>query len=286
MQDLNTAVRIGLIGDLHGDLGHLLTAVRTMRSRGVRVMIVAGDFGFVWPGVNYQRTLDKISRRLDKFGSRLYFVDGNHEWFPELYSYPVGLDGQRRLRENIIHLPRGYRALLASGRVLAALGGANSIDQDERRTGVDWWPDEVISEGDLASLGAEKVDLLVGHDAPSGTPTLDSKLLANELNLSAEVRAHSLAGRATLKRAFVSTKPSLYVGGHYHHLVDDRVAFKGGDRVFQSRVVLLDEGGREKFYLAIVDVETLSVRLFDGTGRPYRDRLTTYSAVGADDSMD
>jgi hypothetical protein len=48
-QTLQVAPRIGLLGDLHGDMEHLLLVAKTMREHGVFVMVQLGDFGFVWP---------------------------------------------------------------------------------------------------------------------------------------------------------------------------------------------------------------------------------------------
>ena len=259
---LSQEARIGFIGDLHGDLGALLAAARTMRARGVRVAIVTGDFGFVWPGVNYKRTLDKISRRLAGLDLMLFFVDGNHEWFPELHSYPVHDDGLRRIRENIIHLPRGFRSTLATGRVLAALGGANSIDRDERIPGRDWWADESIGEDDLVSLGAASVDVLVGHEAPLPIPSLDWALAANELGLSKETLDYSLDGRRTFHRGFAAVQPELYVGGHYHRYVDETVTFDGWTSRFECHIVILDQVSSASQCMAVVDVGTLQTSVF------------------------
>lgn len=256
---LTLAEHIGFVGDLHGDLGALLAAARSLRGLGVDIGIAAGDFGFVWPGVNYKRTLDKISNRLQDLDFTLYFVDGNHEWFPELSTYPVGEGGQRIIRENVIHLPRGYRTALSSGRMLAALGGANSIDRDERREGVDWWPEEAIGDEDLVSLGHGHADLMVGHDAPLRVPSLDWALAANELGLSEEMQGYSLAGRRTFHRGFSAVRPELYIGGHYHQFIDEIVDFDDWSSTFRTRILLLDEVSPGTQSTAIVDSSTLEV---------------------------
>jgi len=259
---LSQEARIGFIGDLHGDLGALLAAARTMRARGVRVAIVTGDFGFIWPRVNYKKTLDKISRRLSALDFTLYFVDGNHEWFPELFTYPTGDDGLRRVRDNIFHIPRGYRVRLVTGRVLAALGGAHSIDRDERIPGFDWWAEESVGASDLERLGAAPADVLVGHDAPLRVPSLDWALAANELDLSEEMLAYSLAGRRLFHRGFAALQPELYVGGHYHRHVDEKVTFHNWTSRFECRVLVLDQVSRGLLCLAVIDADTLQASVF------------------------
>jgi hypothetical protein len=78
--------------------------------------------------LTFNTILPRMSKRLHAKGQTLYFVDGNHEDFTALYKFPISADGLRWVRPNIVHLPRGYRTTLVSGRTLAALGGANSVD--------------------------------------------------------------------------------------------------------------------------------------------------------------
>ena len=125
---LSAASRIGFLGDTHGDVQHVLTVARTMSARGIEHLVVLGDFGFLWPEHNWGIDFDKLSRRLTTMHQTLAFVDGNHEDFDLLYKFPVADDGLRWIRPNIVHIPRGYRTVLASGATLAALGCANWVD--------------------------------------------------------------------------------------------------------------------------------------------------------------
>lgn len=47
---LTSANRIGLIGDLHGDVGALLTIARSMHENDVHILLALGDVGLLWPG--------------------------------------------------------------------------------------------------------------------------------------------------------------------------------------------------------------------------------------------
>lgn len=117
---------------------HLLIVAKTMAERDVSVLVQLGDFGFVWPRRNWGIDLSKISWRLAAMGQTLYFLDGNHEDFTRLYRHPIDADGLRWLRSNIAHIPRGWRTALASGKTLAVLGGANSVDVSSRVQGSSW----------------------------------------------------------------------------------------------------------------------------------------------------
>lgn len=256
---LSAALRIGIVGDTHGDMGFMLSTFRTMHGRGIRTLVVLGDFGFIWPGRNWDNDLDKLSRRLRDTAQTLFFVDGNHEDFTRLYTFPVADDGLRWVRPNIAHIPRGWRTTLMSGRALAALGGANSIDAAERRAGTSWWREESITETDLALLGDRRADVLIGHDAPLDVPQLDSWLKESSARWSTSGLEYADAGRAMFHRGFMQVRPALYLGGHYHHHVDEFIDYDEDNR-FTSRVVLLDMNGAEQAHnLAILDAETLEI---------------------------
>jgi len=263
---LARAEKIGFVGDLHGDMEHVLIAARTLHDLGVKVIIVTGDFGFIWPRINYRRSLDKLSSRLNALDITLYFVDGNHEWFPELLSYAQDQDGLRSIRDNVIHLPRGYRIELTSGAMFAALGGANSIDRDLRKEGLDWWPEESITETDLALLGSELVDVLVGHDAPLGLRILDQFLDSTKSSWAPDMVRYSHEGRAQFHKGFAAVRPRIYIGGHYHYFVNERISIDGASGPL-SRVLLLDTNGPKSTSLAVLTVATLELVAFDRLGQ-------------------
>lgn len=242
---------------------HVLMVSRTMWKRGVSVFLVLGDFGFIWPRQNWDNDLDKLSKRLRAKGQALYFVDGNHEDFTALYKFPISADGLRWVRPNIAHIPRGYRTTLASGRTLAALGGANSVDFGHRLVHHTWWPEESITEADLEALGTAHADVLVGHDAPRGVPTLDAWLEATNHFWPDDGVTYSNSGRRMLHRGFLQVRPEVYFGGHYHLHVDDTVQFDTGVQLFICRVVILDMNDRPgAISQAILDVGTLQFQLF------------------------
>lgn len=265
---LADAQRIGILGDLHGDLDHTLIIAGAMSNRGVKVLLVLGDWGFIWPSYNWGNLVEKLSRRLARRGQTMYFVDGNHEWFPRLYEFPISSDGIRWVRPNIGHLPRGYRSILGGRWTLAALGGANSIDRHMRAEGLTWWSEESITDEDLDSLGAESVDILVGHDAPLHVPALDLFLAGTARHWPAEELAYATAGRAQFHRGFMQVRPRLSMSGHYHRHVDEQVTYGTGPSSFSTRVVVMDMAGPRRISQAILDVATLDVHYLYRDGAP------------------
>jgi Calcineurin-like phosphoesterase len=248
---------VGLLGDLHGDTHFTISVANEMRRRKVTVLLQMGDFGFLNMRLELSNLLwlDSVLSTNDQL---LYFVDGNHDNFPELYRYPVDPNGVRWVTGNIGHLHRGYRTTLAGGLRLAALGGANSVDAWRGH-----WEGESITVDNLAKLGSEPADLMIGHDAPLNVSSLDQFLSATDYRWPASGREYSASGRAMFHRGFMQVRPRLYIGGHYHHFVDQLVTFCTGEGTFNSRVVLLDAGGpRQDVSQAILDTSTLDVEFF------------------------
>jgi hypothetical protein len=264
---LSTAPRIGVLGDLHGELGHALYAAEMFSRRGVKVMMQTGDFGFVL-GAGWERTVDKLARRLAAMNQLLLFADGNHEDFTILESLPISPeDGLRWIRPGTIaHMPRGWRTVLGRRWVLAVLGGANSIDLMGRVVGKDFWVREQINDEDLERLGTEEADILIGHDAPLFLPSLDAHL-ASLPRWTPEAEHYAAEGRRRFHQGFLNVRPGLYIGGHYHTYIDERLPFGTDDHSFTTRVVLLDMNGAERVNVAELDTWTLHLTplLRDGT---------------------
>ena len=271
---LQTDRRVGLLGDVHGDFSHLMAAVHVFAARNIRCVIVLGDFGYPWPFEDWNRTLNKLSRRLASRNMDLVVVDGNHDWLPKINEFPVGADGLRRLRRNVVHAPRGYRTTLLPyesgwpanavrpGKVLAMLGGANSIDREYRTEGTDWWPEESLTEEDLVALGSDHVDVLLGHDAPLDVPDLDRALTSENSDWPPEVVAYAERGRRMFHRGFMAVRPELSVGSHYHRHVDQVLAYEDAAGSFRCRVAILDQNRPKTISLAILDTATLQLEFF------------------------
>jgi hypothetical protein len=258
---LATEICIGILGATQGDLNYLLTPMKAMFAHGVQTLVVLGDFGFVWARKSRTQELDIITDELAANGQHLFYVDGNHEDFTELSTYPVSDDGVRWVRPNIGHLPRGYRTVLASGETLAALGGANSIDKDLHVGGGGWWAEESITDRDLDTLGTEPVDILIGHDAPLAVTFLDAALAGTGQTRSEEMRAYARAGRRLFHRGFLQVRPKLYLGGHYYVTGDETVHYNDEGGGFDTRVVLLSAIRSPHTSQAVLDVRTREVKL-------------------------
>ena len=130
-------------------------------------VIIAGDFGAVWDS----KTLAADLKPYIELPFTVLFVDGNHENFDLLETFPVEeWNGGKvhRIKPNIIHLMRG-QVFEIDGKTFFTFGGATSIDKFMRREGLSWWKQELptyeeLDEG-IANLKKHnnKVDYIITH---------------------------------------------------------------------------------------------------------------------------
>lgn len=144
-------------------------------------LIVAGDLGIGWLQESYFTKKYSID-----------FIDGNHENFELLESYPiiqrynnpvheVLFEGCMKLNDDfsianpqyspLIHLQRGYVYELCGKRIFA-FGGAYSTDKDQRKENISWWSRELPSTSEYyrAYDELEKVDWQVDYVITHTTP--------------------------------------------------------------------------------------------------------------------
>lgn len=162
-----------ITGDTHGNQYKWAEQIDPFLSSG-DTLIVAGDFGMgFWNGRYWSEEtfFDFISQQ----PYRVLFVDGNHENFNKLDTYPIEeWNGGRvhRIRHNLIHLMRG-EIYSIEGSTIFTFGGGYSIDKYRRVENVSWWSQEMPSEEEyrnakenLQRVG-NQVDYIITHTAPS-----------------------------------------------------------------------------------------------------------------------
>lgn len=167
-------------------------------------VIICGDFGGVWDKDREGREETMLLDWLDCKPFTTLFVDGNHENFDRLYSYPVEewKGGKvHRIRPSVIHLMRGQVYLIDEKKIFS-FGGARSHDisggilepedpdyrfkkkqldkgwEPYRINHISWWAQEMPSKEEmeegrrnLAEHG-NNVDFIVTHCCSSGTQTI------------------------------------------------------------------------------------------------------------------
>jgi hypothetical protein len=247
-----------LAGDWHGNREWALNVIRRvpqlLSGEQTRLILHVGDFG-IWPGVEGRRYLDSVSAVLNLVNAQLWFVDGNHEDHPQLaqMARAAAPDGRVAVRANVYHLPRGYRWQWR-GRTWLACGGGVSLDKAGRAEGIDWWPQEEITNGqELALIAGGHADVMVCHDCPSSVvhtfPRPPSWWAPTDM-------ARNDAHRARLQRIVDAVRPSDLVHGHLHRAYQRTCDFGYGPVQVTG---LAADGSLRNF--AVLDVATLTVQL-------------------------
>lgn len=167
---------IYVTGDIHGELSRF--SAERLKLQGITLtaadtVIICGDFGLVWndPPAEWEiQGLDFLANQPCTF----VFVDGNHENFDKIGSFPIEQwQGGRvqYIRKNVLHLLRG-EVFVIEGHSFFCFGGAASIDKAWRVAGRSWWPEENASleEFEYAEVNLEaqgwRVDYVVTHTPP------------------------------------------------------------------------------------------------------------------------
>jgi predicted phosphodiesterase len=187
-------VKILVTGDIHNEFSKLNDLIR---KKEPDLIICCGDFGY-WPRVSWGSPLSNINLR----GSELLFCDGNHEDF---WSLKNRISDE--LSPDIHYMPRGSTFTLNDGRTILFMGGAESIDKDQRTIGIDWFPDETIQQKDLYDLPNIKVDIFITHTCPVE--------LMHELRKLYNIKNIEPSNWA-LSELWKIYKPSLWLFGHWH----------------------------------------------------------------------
>ena len=162
---------IYITGDTHGEQARFLYSPEERRWTKNDVIIVCGDFGFIFNNSYSERCfLDDLEKR----PYTVCFVDGNHENFPAIYSYPVEeWNGGKthRIRTNIFHLMRG-QIFTIQNHTFFTFGGAYSIDRFCRERNVSFWDEEIPTDAEykeaIENLKSHNmsVDYILTHNAP------------------------------------------------------------------------------------------------------------------------
>ena len=198
------------------------------------IMIICGDFGGVWFGDSQD---DGALDWLERLPFTLVFVDGNHENYDAIETYPVEEwhSGKiHRIRPHVLHLmrrqifePEGYRFF--------TMGGARSHDIEDgilepddpnferkplmlrRKPGarfrinhISWWEQEMPSDEEYAEARRNldqcgwHADYIITHCAPTSTAMMESH--------------HNEADRLTnfLQEVKEKAEYTYWLFGHYH----------------------------------------------------------------------
>ena len=160
-----------ITGDTHGYYNETMERFLSAGVTEGDTVMICGDFGFVWScGSEHEFNLKQLAK--EKF--TILFVDGNHENFDLLETYPVVdyCGGKaHKIADNIYHLMRGH-VFVIDGKSFFTFGGAYSIDKYMRTPGYSWWEQEIPTPDDYDTANENlervnyKVDYVLTHTIP------------------------------------------------------------------------------------------------------------------------
>ena len=140
------------LGDTHGFFRFFREMMKNFDHDIPFEIVQVGDFGY-WPGY--------IEQWPNEFPWKTYFIAGNHEYYPHLR-----YDEVTQLKNNLFFVPRG-EVLEIHGYTMGFVGGGFSVDKRQRKEGISWFPEEEVTEEDIAKLQNVQLDYLVTHTPPS-----------------------------------------------------------------------------------------------------------------------
>jgi len=191
-------------GDIHGDFGSLNAMVNKQKPQ---IVLNVGDFGY-WPHMPAKKFYGPTCKKNAKLPAprvgrtKVYWCDGNHEDHHSLIARHTD-----ELWPNVYYQPRGSTLKLPDGRTVLFMGGADSYDKRYRTEGVDWFPEELITQADLDRLPVCKVDIVVSHTCPCE--------FVMGLGMDFDLRLNDPC-RHALSVVLHKYQPALWYFGHWH----------------------------------------------------------------------
>lgn len=227
---------IWITGDCHGNFERFKPEYFPEQAEMTKedIVIICGDFGGVWFGDSRD---DEALDWMERLPFTLAFVDGNHENYDAIESYPVEEwhGGKiQRIRPHVLHLMRGQIFELEGYRFFT-MGGARSHDIEDgilelndpdferkllmlrRKPGaqfrinhISWWQQELPSDEEYAEARRNldrcdwQADYIITHCVPTSTAMMESR--------------HNEADGLTdfLQEVKKKAEYSYWLFGHYH----------------------------------------------------------------------
>lgn len=184
---------IYITGDIHGTISISKLNSKNFLDQKLLTkedyVIITGDFGLLWNGDKEDQYWLKWLDKEKSFTT--LFIDGNHENFDLLESYPIEeWNGGKihRINNSVIHLMRG-QVFSIKGKKFFTFGGANSHDKEFRKEGKSWWKREMPSyteyEEGLSNLDKVgwNVDYVLTHTCSSSDLDCLSKRYGDSMTL-------------------------------------------------------------------------------------------------------
>jgi len=229
---------IMVIGDLHGIWRHLNELINKKKPK---IILQCGDFGW-WPkfhnitqinsgeyeeldgeiiGDPWDRVIPiRKYKKWDQYGikskeTKIYWCDGNHEDHWDLINKNKE-KAPLEIMPNVFYMKRGSVLELPDKRKVLFMGGADSVDKHFRTTGIDWFPEEVISQKDMYILPDIEIDIVISHTCPL---EFHEYILARQRERWGWQERIKDPSAHALSYVLNKYKPKLWYFGHFHSYI-------------------------------------------------------------------
>ncbi len=202
-------------GDTHGiiDYSKIKNIVKKNILGKDDYLIIAGDFGAIWDEEELENDLSYYTR----LPFTVLFVDGNHENFDIINSYPISIWNGGKvhvIKDNIIHLMRG-QVYTIEDKTIFTFGGGTSIDKYRRTEHISWWAEEIPSDEEFKEAKDNllkynnKVDYIITH-------SIDTEALKNPLIYLCANKCKAYKDNIMLDYFEQNINYKHWYFGHYH----------------------------------------------------------------------
>lgn len=200
-------------GDIHGELKKLVWSLVYQKKITDSSVVCLGDFGVGFEKPSHMDLLyKKIEKRLEKSNITLYAIRGNHDdpdYFDGTHDYP-------RLK-----FLKDYEVVEIEGFSILPIGGATSIDQEQRKkynnnqkrlgsSKRSWWEGERPKKVSIKDL-PNKVDIIISHEAP-----IDFEPVVIRKTEDLDIWNSILEDRTYLGKVLKEVRARYWLHGHYH----------------------------------------------------------------------
>lgn len=212
---------IYITGDLHGglDAKKLLKLPFINEVKEDDVLIVCGDFGYIWETRPefYDIERKELDLLMKSIKCTMLFITGNHENFSRYSTFPVTeLYGGKvqKITEKCYRVMDG-EVLKINGKRFLFIGGAESFDKQYRTEGKNWWRDERVSikAVNKAIKNSNNIDYVISHCAPL---SIRNKIFLNENIPFNPNEVDESCKNLELLYAHIAGKKWKWFMGHYH----------------------------------------------------------------------
>lgn len=273
-------MKIGILGDTHGNGNWTVFALWCFYKAGITKVIQVGDFGIYKQSAKF---LKRVNATAELTGIEVYVVPGNHEnwdYIAERLALGVNDEGWGNLRTGNLFLAPRVHSWEWDGVKFGSLSGAPSVDRawrtaDQRQLpnpnrvpgyyDLLWYPEEMPTwehVEEFSKLG--HLDVMVAHDAPNGVQTIDNRIAHNPHGFTVADILYAEDGRNRMTHAWKAATPDTFIHGHYHFAVNETIrlpSVDGQEPGWSTIVGLACDGANYSF--GHFDTETGETFLWD-----------------------